>query len=680
MLSSSSSSSSAAFQKSQQQWDKKRSAASSTSNNNNSNSRRRPSDLAWQSPLRLRLFGGASAVMMTTAAAHRPNNNGRQVASPPSTTRKMYLSPQMMTAIKNEIEGLPLPATLACVAMTLLHSTDIWDAPDDDIIAAVAHDKSDTNYNNNLNVLAKQNNNNNTDDELRLANDSKNYSPTAHSKQTVTANNDDDDDDLSKYFSGITIQDEMQQRQNLKLQFDNVCKGLITKGNHVMLTSWGQVREKLGEEFLFSSSSTLILDDEEGEVVNEGGVGDESAAASEANDEATMVVAAAAATPTRRTQATAAPTTPMSSKRRSFGPNKKIPKKSHHTSPKPTQRRSNIKLKKVLGRVVAQAAKKKTWLGLDAYKHKLLDKMGKSKYNQMFQQATISPAKHLLLLDDTAQRLDDQIADLESTRRKTKQDELLEMAERERQARESASKLLRPLTPEETQIVKNAIYGIGPKDDILASQDADSVQRESMHRLQPGQWLNDEVINYFLKNCLAKRDEKLCAKQAGRKRSHFFNSFFVQTMFDEKNSNSSLRGRYNYKNVRRWSKKVPGKDIFNLKYIFCPINLDNMHWTSACIFMEQKKIQYYDSMGGTDWGKLEGLLEYLKDEWKAKKGGEMDVSEWELVGCQEGSPRQLNGECLFVCCCFAYVSSSHFCGDDIILRKCIMCCLYFDRF
>jgi len=180
-----------------------------------------------------------------------------------------------------------------------------------------------------------------------------------------------------------------------------------------------------------------------------------------------------------------------------------------------------------------------------------------------------------------------------------------------------------------------------------------------MYKLQPNVWLNDELINYFLKNCLASRDEKLCSKQTGRKRSHFFNSFFVQTMFDEKNTNPALRGKYNYKNVKRWSKKVPGKDVFNLKYIFVPINLDNVHWTSACIFMELKKIQYYDSMGGTDYKKLEGLLQYLKDEWVAKKkGGELDVSEWTLVECTPDTPRQLNGEfvCLLVCllvCLFA---------------------------
>jgi Ulp1 family protease len=102
---------------------------------------------------------------------------------------------------------------------------------------------------------------------------------------------------------------------------------------------------------------------------------------------------------------------------------------------------------------------------------------------------------------------------------------------------------------------------------------ASSVQRKSMQTLRPGIWLNDEVINYFLKNFLKSRNIKICAKEPGRRRSHFFNSFFVQTMFDEKNRNRKLRGRYNYENVKRWSKKVPGKDIFKLKYIFCPINI-----------------------------------------------------------------------------------------------------------
>ena len=208
------------------------------------------------------------------------------------------------------------------------------------------------------------------------------------------------------------------------------------------------------------------------------------------------------------------------------------------------------------------------------------------------------------------------------------------------------------------QLVNNAVRRVGRVGEILAKQGSDSVQRESMQTLRQGTWLNDEVINYFLKNCLARRDEKLCASQPGMKRSHFYNTFFMQTLFDEKNNDKKKRNKY----IKRWINKVPGKDIFELKYIICPINLDNMHWTSAVIFMEEKRIQYYDSMGGTDRVKLEGLLQYLKDEWKAKKkGGELDVSEWTLVNCTMDTPRQRNGKFvanLGCSVCYGYETNS----------------------
>jgi Ulp1 family protease len=114
-------------------------------------------------------------------------------------------------------------------------------------------------------------------------------------------------------------------------------------------------------------------------------------------------------------------------------------------------------------------------------------------------------------------------------------------------------------------------------------------------------------------------------------------------MFDLESNDLNLRGRYNYENVRRCSKKVPGKDIFKLKYMFCPINLDNLYWMLVVIFMEEKIIQYYDSYGCTDWTKLEGLLEYVKDEYRAKNGKEMDVADWKLVSCTRGTPKQRNG-------------------------------------
>ncbi len=106
-------------------------------------------------------------------------------------------------------------------------------------------------------------------------------------------------------------------------------------------------------------------------------------------------------------------------------------------------------------------------------------------------------------------------------------------------------------------------------------------------------------------------------------------------MFDEKNSDPNLRGQYNYMNVKSWSKKVHGKDIFNMKYIFVPIHKDGNHWTLAVIDMEKKCIQYYNSCASaktaTKFGSkiMDGLLTYVADEYKYKRsngGQEMNVS------------------------------------------------------
>ena len=68
---------------------------------------------------------------------------------------------------------------------------------------------------------------------------------------------------------------------------------------------------------------------------------------------------------------------------------------------------------------------------------------------------------------------------------------------------------------------------------------------------------------------------------------------------------------YNYMNVRRWTKKVRGLimyatffdyynqfDIFAMDKIFIPVNLNQAHWCLAVIFIQEQKIQYYDSMNG----------------------------------------------------------------------------------
>jgi Ulp1 family protease len=137
------------------------------------------------------------------------------------------------------------------------------------------------------------------------------------------------------------------------------------------------------------------------------------------------------------------------------------------------------------------------------------------------------------------------------------------------------------LTAEEHALVAEVTSGgtLSTETTLLISNAC--VSHANLQRLQTGatlhdsdKYLDDEIINRYLTHCLTQEDEHISSNVLGlgRKRSYFFNSFFVQTMFDEKNSNPNLRGHYHYKNVERWLKKVHDKDIFNMKYIFVPIN------------------------------------------------------------------------------------------------------------
>eukprot|EP00980_Cylindrotheca_fusiformis_P008183 scaffold1734_cov196-Cylindrotheca_fusiformis.AAC.5 len=226
--------------------------------------------------------------------------------------------------------------------------------------------------------------------------------------------------------------------------------------------------------------------------------------------------------------------------------------------------------------------------------------------------------------------------------------------ERQEEAKKRASSLMRQLTNEEANLVRESMYGGGSPTEILAESATDTVQRQSIRTLQPGQWLNDEVIHYFYL-MLAKRDEDMSKADPSRKRSHFFKSFFITKLLNEGHSDPAMDGKYEYRNVKRWSKKVPGKDIFKLDKIFFPINQGQMHWFCGVVFMQEKRIQIFDSMGTGGRHYLESIFQYLQDEHMDKKKCPLpDIHEWELVGTTRDTPSQRNGyDCGVFTCMFA---------------------------
>jgi sentrin-specific protease 1 len=71
--------------------------------------------------------------------------------------------------------------------------------------------------------------------------------------------------------------------------------------------------------------------------------------------------------------------------------------------------------------------------------------------------------------------------------------------------------------------------------------------------------------------------------------------------------------------------------------------------------MKERRIQMYDSMGGSGMHYLKSLFQYLQDEHMDKKGTPLpDKDQWELVGYQPGTPCQKNGfDCGVFTCMFA---------------------------
>ena len=61
---------------------------------------------------------------------------------------------------------------------------------------------------------------------------------------------------------------------------------------------------------------------------------------------------------------------------------------------------------------------------------------------------------------------------------------------------------------------------------VLARQDNERVTRGSLRTLEPETWLNDEIIVFCFKYCLANRDGRKCLYEALERRQGFFSSYF----------------------------------------------------------------------------------------------------------------------------------------------------------
>lgn len=185
---------------------------------------------------------------------------------------------------------------------------------------------------------------------------------------------------------------------------------------------------------------------------------------------------------------------------------------------------------------------------------------------------------------------------------------------------------------ENEQIIKAVLKTPG----VISTLPAAEVAQKDIVKLLPGEWLNDEVINFYgvmvnrrSAEAKARRDKKLA--EPGDENLldvHVFTSFFFQKFVNA-----------GYAGVRKWTKKF---DLFKKDIIIMPVNLGNAHWVCAAINIEKQRFEYYDSMGKINLQVLNKLREYVKAEHLEKKKTRIDLDDWEDYHNPK-TPQQANG-------------------------------------
>lgn len=168
-----------------------------------------------------------------------------------------------------------------------------------------------------------------------------------------------------------------------------------------------------------------------------------------------------------------------------------------------------------------------------------------------------------------------------------------------------------------------------PDDAVVVQNSFGKLSGRDIHRLQKGEWLNDELINYYLMMLrersyhpekLSKRPHTKAPKKALPK-LHAFNTFFYSLL--------STRG---YSGVRRWTKKAK-VNLFEVDRVLIPINKGGFHWILCVVNVTERRIEYYDSMGREGESSenrpvLQTVRSYMVEEAKAQNRSSDEVANW----------------------------------------------------
>ncbi|GFU32409.1 hypothetical protein NPIL_459761 [Nephila pilipes] len=180
------------------------------------------------------------------------------------------------------------------------------------------------------------------------------------------------------------------------------------------------------------------------------------------------------------------------------------------------------------------------------------------------------------------------------------------------------------ITPAMEAIIADA-FDISDKDPLgeVSKIDDCACNWNDLLTLSGLNWLNDCVINFYLKLIKKRNDESL-----GKLPAIYVCSSYFYTALKNKGE----------KHVMRWTRK---QDIFKFDLMFVPLHF-GVHWALCVIDFRFKTIKYYDSMHGVDDDCLKSLLRFLVAEMKGKKNEVLDPDSYSLEIVKD-IPQQMNG-------------------------------------
>ena len=191
----------------------------------------------------------------------------------------------------------------------------------------------------------------------------------------------------------------------------------------------------------------------------------------------------------------------------------------------------------------------------------------------------------------------------------------------------------------------------GNPEDKIAPFSKPQITRKSLDTLLvEGRWLDDQMMNSFL---------KLVGKLPAAKKSYFFPTYFMDLLLRLGHADKAKCNRYDYEAVKEWKKvdalyQENGEgDIFAYDHLFFPINITSSHWILGVVFMQESRVEIFNSLRGKHKKHARHLMKYLEDEHLRKKG--RPLRRTFTITNPTGVPQQENGcDCGVFVCLFAY--------------------------